>query len=165
MKKKEVYWFIGTIALILVLNLVVYGINGFKSEAVIDINIHDTYYVISNLHFTVLTAVFICFLVYSIRSLREHFKNLSANLILILSTILLIVVLNGIGSMVDSFIQQDSGWAIYPPLSATNLEQSPGNTAGKHGSLLTIIFISKIVLLVFLPYFGFKTGQHFKTEA
>ncbi len=162
MKSKEIYFLFGTITLILILNLLLYGIDGFKSDAVIDINVHDTYYVISNFEFILMLGVGVFFGVYLIRVLINKFKNLTANLVLMISIILLSLVITGISSMLDAFIKQTSGWTIYPPLSAQDIERDIQPIESNLDLLASVLFYTKIILLVFLAYCGFKTGKNYK---
>ena len=149
----------------LILNTVIFGIEGLKSDSTFDINIHDTYFVIANFHFILLIGVLVFFGIYLVRTLRKNFKNLTTNLILMISTIILIVIINGISSIVENLIQQSSGWTIYPPLSAgIALEQIEQEAKLKNNNLNIIsnlILIIQISLLVFLAYCGFNTGTKF----
>lgn len=144
------------------MNFVLFGTDGFKSDSILDLNIHDTYFVIANVHFVLLFSVLIFFGVYLFRTLKRNFKNLTANLILMISTILLILVLIGIDSIVDALIQQTSSWTIYPPLSAgenkTEIEPKESNFE----ILANVLFLIQILLLIFLTYCGFKTGRNYK---
>nr|WP_288932113.1 hypothetical protein [uncultured Allomuricauda sp.] len=81
MKKKETFWILGTICFILIIILWIFGIDGLTLESVTDINVHDTYYVIANIHLIVLLTTLVFFGVYLIRMLKRNFKNLTANLI------------------------------------------------------------------------------------
>lgn len=164
LRKKEIFWLIGTIILVLILNTLIFGIDGLKSDSTLDINIHDTYFVIANFHFILLLGVLVFFGIYLIRTLRRNFKNLTANLILMISTILLILTLNGINTIVDNFIQQTSGWTIYPPLSAgmEQIEQEIEPKKNNFGILSSVLFYTQIILLIFLAYCGFKTGLNFR---
>ncbi len=104
--------------------------------------------------------------IYLVRTLRGNFKNLTANLILIISTILLIVILNGISAIVENFVQQTSGWTIYPPLSdGDGIEQMEQEVEPKESSFVILssaLFYIQIILLIFLAYCGFKTGLNYK---
>lgn len=165
MKRKEIFWLIGTTILVLILNALIFGKDGLKPDATLDINIHDTYFVFANFHFILLLTVLLFFGIYLIRSLCRNFKNLTANLILLISTIILIIIINGFSAIVENIIQQSSGWTIYPPLSAgIDLEQIEQEANLKNNSLNIIsnlILIIQILLLVFLAYCGFKTGIRF----
>ena len=77
----------------LVLTLILFGIDGLNIDSTFDINIHDTYFVIANVHLVLLLFVFIFFKVYLIRVVLNEFKNITANLVLIIATLLIAVVL------------------------------------------------------------------------
>ncbi|WP_452225822.1 hypothetical protein [Lacinutrix cladophorae] len=162
MRKKEIFWLIGTTILVLILNTLIFGIDGLKSDSTLDINIHDTYFVIANFHFILLLAVLVFFGIYLVRTLRKNFKNLTANLILIISTILLILVLIGIDSILDAFIRQTTSWTIYPPLSAGEIEPEIEPKENNLEILSSVLFYTQILLLIFLAYCGFKTGRNYK---
>ncbi|MGS2727903.1 hypothetical protein ACU8DI_14935 [Psychroserpens sp. BH13MA-6] len=166
MRKKEIFWLIGTTIIMLILNTLIFGIDGLKSDSTLDINIHDTYFVIANFHFILLLGVLVFFGIYLVRTLRRNFKNLTANLILMISTILLILILNGISTIVDNLIQQTSGWTIYPPLSAEQaieqIEKEIEQKENNFGILSSVLFYTQIILLILLAYCGFKTGLNYK---
>ncbi len=162
MKTKELYWLLGTTTLIPLMNLLFYGIDGFNSDSVVDINVHDTYYVISNFEFMFILGVGIFFGVYLVRTLINKFKNLTSNLILMISIILLILALIGISSMLDAFIKQTSGWTIYTPSSTQNIRPEIEPRESNLELLANVLFYTQIVLLIFLAYCGFKTGRNYK---
>ena len=150
----------------LILNTLIFGIDGLKSDSILDVNVHDTYFVIANFHFILLLGVLVFFGIYLFRTLRRNFKNLTANLILMISTILLIIILNGISTIVENFIQQTSGWTIYPPLNTgegmEQIEQEIEPTGNNFGILSSILFYTQILLLIFLAFSGFKSGRNYK---
>ena len=149
MSRKEIIWLVGTAGLFLVLTLILFGIEGFNINSTFDINIHDTYFVIANVHLVLLLFVFIFFTVYLLRVVRNRFKNITANLILIIVTILVAAVLGKTIGMLDFF----SG----PP----NNESVVGNALK---IISRILFIVQIGLLVLLAYSGFKTGRNYNAE-
>lgn len=85
---------------------------------------------------------------------------------MIIATILLSVVIEGISTTVDNFAQLYSGWTIYPPLSAgegmEQVEQKIKPKENYFGILSSVLFYTQILLLIFLAYSGFKTGQNYK---
>ncbi|MGB2759517.1 MAG: hypothetical protein WBC58_06130 [Maribacter stanieri] len=149
MSRKEIIWLVRTAGLFLVLTLILFGIDGFNSDSTFDINIHDTYFVIANVHLVLLLFVFIFFTVYLLRAVRNRFKNITANLILIIVTILVAAVLGKTIGMLDFF----SG----PP----NNESVVGNALK---IISRILFTVQIGLLVLLAYSGFKTGRNYNSE-
>tara|TARA_R110000868_G_scaffold410880_1_gene700700 strand:- start:2100 stop:2606 length:507 start_codon:yes stop_codon:yes gene_type:complete len=152
LKRKEIYWLIGTIGLVLILALIIFGIDGFKTDSTFDINIHDTYFVIANFHFIPLIFVFTFFIVYLIRTIRRNFKNITANLILMIVTILFVLVLGKTIGILDFF-----GGSPYNETFTQN--KSP---VGDLSSILSkVMFAFQIGLLILLAYCGFKTGRNY----
>lgn len=88
-------------------------------------------------------------MVYLIRTVRNLLKTKMANLVLITTTIVFVVVLGKPIVMLDLF----SG----PP----NNESLAGNTLK---IISHILFTAQLVLLVALAYFGFRTGQNYYIE-
>jgi heme/copper-type cytochrome/quinol oxidase subunit 1 len=140
----------------------IFGIDGLKFDSTLDIKVNDTYFLIANSHFILVFGVLVFFSIYLIRTLLGNFQNLTTNLILMISTILLIIILNEINTMAEVFVQQTSGWTIYPPLSAGNgIEQTAHQNESKennYGIVSSVLFYLQILLLIFLAYCGFKTG-------
>ncbi|MBT8180511.1 MAG: hypothetical protein KJO53_02870 [Eudoraea sp.] len=152
MKRKEFFWFIGTIGLALIITLVLFGLDGFNPDSTFDINIHDTYFVIANIQMVPLIMIFTFFIIYFIRTIIQRFKNITTNLILIIATILFAIVLGKTIGILDSFNRPTNHTEIL-------IDKNPV------GDTLTIlsnsIFIIQIGLLLLLLYSGFKTGQNF----
>lgn len=48
MIKKELLLLLGTLVLIFIVNIIIFGFNGLIFETTFDINFHDTYIVIEN---------------------------------------------------------------------------------------------------------------------
>jgi len=152
LKRKEIYWFVGTIVLVLILILAIFGLDGFKTDTTLVINIYDTYFVISNLHFITLIFVFSFFTIYLLRTIRRNFMNVVANLMLIIITILFVLVLGKTIETLDFFSE---------PLNkgALPLHKNPVGTVMRRLSTSTFAF--QIGLLILLAYCGFKTGQNY----
>ncbi|WP_452219625.1 hypothetical protein [Lacinutrix salivirga] len=159
---KELLWLIGMSLLVMLINGLSFGVDLFTPKSVTNINIHDTYLVIANVHLACVISTLIIFGVYLIRIIVNKFKNLTVSIIFMSATIVLILILTDINSILDSLIQQTSGWTIYPPLSAGEIE--PENLPQKNDFSMfsTIINILQLVLLILLAFSGFKTGQHYK---
>ncbi len=151
MKHKEIFWLIGTVLFVLILNFLLFGIDGFKSEPNIDINIHDTYFVIANFHFILLLSMLIFFVVYLLRMLRRNFKNLTANLIFMVTGLLNIWFLTGIISIINSYIEVTE-------ITEYNLPF----TNNMFNNVATILYLIQLIIVVLIVYSGFKTGQNYK---
>ncbi|MCP4055333.1 MAG: hypothetical protein GY739_20290 [Mesoflavibacter sp.] len=157
MRKKETFWLIGTTSFILILILWIFGIDGLKSDSVTDINVHDTYYVIANIHMIILITTLIFFGVYLIRMLRRNFKNLTANLIFMISNITLILIFTFLISLVNS-IREIPGSTEYPPLSGGIVENAGNGWNNAYYILLGI----QLILIILLSISGIKTGMNYK---
>lgn len=169
MKKKELFWFLGTCGLSAFFSILTIGKSGFNLDSTLDINIHDTYLVFSKFHLILPILILTFFCIYVLRTFRRNFRNLIANLILILSTIFLIVLLNGVSSIIDSIISENSGWTIYPPLSAgidiptiEEIEKEERPLVHMFRIFSKIALLTQVLLLILLTYCGFKSGQNFK---
>ena len=135
----------------LILNFILFGVDGFKPESNTDINIHDTYFVIANFHFILLLSVLIFFSVYLIRMLRRSFKNLTANLIFMISGLLIIWVLTGMISIVNSYIGVTDTTEYNLPV-----------TNNMFDNVSTILYLTQIIIVGLIAYSGFKTGRNYK---
>lgn len=166
MKRKEIYWILGAIVLSIILTFLLFGIHGFtSSDSTLDINIHDTYYVFAYFHLSIIVLILVFFLVYLSRSIRTSFKNLTANLVLMISTIFLILVLMVIGSILDRIVFQYSGQTVYPSLSTVDgipeIEEEIVKIKNIATMLSNTTLIIQLLLTVLLAYCGFKTGLNY----
>ena len=152
------YWLLGTLGLVFVLTILLFGVDGFKMDSTLDINIHDTYFVIANFHCIVILFVATFFWVYFFRSIRMKFKNPVANLVFLIS-IVLAVLLN---SEIISFLK-----AIHYPRN--DFDNSANEIGRNEVAVIMAIFAKvlfgiQIVLLTLLTYVGFKTGRNYKLK-
>lgn len=158
MRKKETFWLIGTISFLLILLIGIFGIEGLKSDAVTDINVHDTYYVITNIHLIIPIITLTFFSVYLVRMLRWNFKNLIANLIFMISDITMILIFTFLISLASS-LREIPEATIYPPLSGIqNIEQA-GNG---WNNAYYILFSIQPILIIMLVMSGVITGLNYK---
>lgn len=134
MKTKEIYWPFGISFLIVILYIFTFGLDGLLSNTLLDINIHDTYYVISQTHLLLLIFILIFWLVYLVRMLVNRFQKLMINLIFMIANSFLIFILVRFSSMSDQF----------------------GSLVFNIG-LVTIVFLISLLGLA-----AFKTGQAYQ---
>jgi hypothetical protein len=151
-----------TIIFILLIYFLIFGKEGFKSESTFDLNTHDTYLVISNIHFIFTLSILLFFGVYLVRSLNTKFKNLIVNIILMISTILLIITLMNIFPFIEIINEKKSGWTINPPLSVNDLKIEKKIEKNNIRILSYIIFIFQLLLVMFLVYLVFITRRNFR---
>lgn len=161
MNKKEIFWILGITAVILSIYILTFGIQGFKGSTTLDINVHDTYFLISNFHFIVLLSIISFFIIYFIRALKWRFKNLTVNVVLMISIILLIIVLTETYSFIDNVVQENSGWTIYPPLSASDIKVEDKVEVKSFYNSSIIVLCLQTFLLLFLTFLGFKIGRNY----
>ncbi|SHN08363.1 hypothetical protein [Polaribacter sp. KT 15] len=151
MKRKEILWLIGTAIFVLIINFSLFGVDGFKSESVTDINVHDTYFVIANIHFIFPLSILIFFSVYLIRMLKQNFKNLTANMIFVISGVLSIWILTGMISFVNSYI------------GVTETTEYNLTVTNKiFDNVSTVLYSLQIIIVGLIVYSGFKTGRYYK---
>ncbi|AQS93166.1 MULTISPECIES: hypothetical protein [unclassified Polaribacter] len=151
MKRKEIFWLIGTAIFVLIINFSLFGVDGFKSESVTDINVHDTYFVIANIHFILPLSILIFFSVYLIRMLKQNFKNLTANMIFVISGVLSIWILTGMISFVNSYI------------GVTETTEYNLTVTNKiFDNVSTVLYSLQIIIVGLIVYSGFKTGRNYK---
>jgi len=141
---------------ILIIHFAIFRKNGLQTDAVIDINIHDTYFVITSSHFILMFSILIFFGVYSVRMVRRNFKNITANLIFMIANILMILLLFQTFKMIGSVVEV--------PTTLEDLTLSDGTKNGLK-IFSNALFVIQILLLVLLSYIGFKTGVNYKQSA
>lgn len=103
MKKKELYWLFGTLIGVVILNILLFGVEVLQLTGSFDINIHDTYFVISNFHLLIWVAGWVFFVIYLIRMLRSGYRNITANLIFIISGLFCIMILSFVIKPLDQY--------------------------------------------------------------
>ncbi len=135
MKKRELFWILGTVTAVILTQFLLFGKQGFVMDGTVDINVHDTYLIFPSYNIFLLLVSLFFFVVYLGRILRRGFKNKTVNLVLIIAAIVLIVVVNGIHFILESLLLN---------------------------TLSTVLFYIQIALLVLLAFIGFKTGQYHK---
>ncbi|MAZ28546.1 MAG: hypothetical protein CL868_15910 [Cytophagaceae bacterium] len=91
MKIKEIIWFTSVLMLGLIITVVFFGFDDLISNASIDLNIHDTYFVMEGLSFLLMLITLLFFWIYLIRMLVVNFKILTVNIVFLLSAILILL--------------------------------------------------------------------------
>lgn len=89
---KELLWFCLPISLAFLFTILLFGITVF-SENVIDINVHDTYFVLSPYIFIFLLILFTGYVVYLIRLFKPKSANNISNSIFIFYNLMTIVII------------------------------------------------------------------------
>lgn len=149
--KKEIYTFLFTLLLVIGF---FYGPSEFKDfdlTSNIDINIHDTYFVIPTLHLFAVWAILVFFFVYLLRMLRRNFKNLTANVVFMISGLLGVWILTGMITIINSYIGVTETTEYNLPV-----------TNNMFDNISTILYLTQIIIVGLIAYSGFKTGRNYK---
>ena len=154
--RKEIYWLTGVILLIIILKFTILG-KDFSNDSVIDMNLHDTYFVIEKFHLFLFISNLIFFTVYLIRMFSSNFKNIIANLIFLISNICTIICITQLISFIESVSVIPSS-VEYPPLSGGTIEVN-GND---FGFFITTLITLQIVLIFFQSFVSYKTAINYK---
>ncbi len=153
--KKELFWGLGITVFILCFNFGFLGLDSLSKNSITDINIHDTYLVISKFYFFILFAVGIFFWVYLVRMLRNRFKNLTVNVAFMVAAVLMIIV--NIYALLFLNILNDN-----PEKVQNALASDPVSDA--MNIMFYVVLTLQVFLLIFLTYCGFKTGVHYQNN-
>jgi len=150
MKKKELYWLVGTLLGVVVINVLLFGVEVLKLTGSLDMNVHDTYFVVSNGHLFMLTAGWVFFWVYLVRMLRSGYRNITANSIFIVSGIFCIIIL----SLVMKPLNE------YAPSTGAGAHNLPINEDILNGFSLALSII-RIGIIALVVYTMIKTRKKY----
>lgn len=155
--KKEIIYLIVTLLLGYFLNVLFFGKNALSFSQTLDINIYDTYFVFQSVAVVIFIIVLTIFLLYLVRTIWFRFQNNWANIIAVVATIAMLVSVDSLVSMIDSF-------------AALSLENTVGSLSNytdsskemsaflNNTSLIAKIF--QACLLLILVFFSFKIGSN-----
>lgn len=150
MKKKELYWLVGTLLVAVIINVFLFGIGVLQLTGSFDINVHDTYFVISNSHLLLLTAAWVFFWVYLVRMLLSKFRNITANSIFIINGVFCIIILSLV-------IKPLNEYALSTGAGAHNL---PINEGILNGFSLALS-ITRIIIIGLVVFAMMKTRKQY----
>lgn len=151
--KKEIIYLIVTLLLGYFLNVLFFGKNALIFSQTLDINIYDTYFVFQSVAVVIFIIVLTIFLLYLVRTIWFRFQNNWANIIAVVATIAMLVSVDSLVSMIDSFAA----------LSLENIVGSLSNYTDSSKEMSAFLnntsLIAKIFqacLLLILVFFSFK---------
>ena len=140
----------------------VFGLTNLKTESVLDINVHDTYFVIEKTEFLPLFSLICLFFIYLIRIIIQKFKNRLTLWIYSTINLILLITFPYILSFALS-ITVNSGWTVYPPLSAL---ESQNEVKESSLDLIYPVIYGVYIVLMFLAGLGiFKLGKLYNGTA
>ena len=142
---KESYWIFGAVASVLIISWLLGG-NLLSTESV-DIQLHDTYLVATPIQWLAFLSITVLFSIYLIRVILNS-KRLSLHLALLVFTLMLFVTVLYLRSI---YVAAHSGWVVYPPLSAMQVDPGSGFRIVK-----TLSLVLCIGLLLFSGFLSWK---------
>lgn len=157
MDRKERYWLAGTLLFVIGLEALLFGAKMFRSDASLDINIHDTYIIITNDFFLFLCATLVFFCLYLVRMLQGSFKNVAVNLIFIGANISFILMLTLFISWINTIVEIPKTTEL-----STFGDGQVGNQGSGWGLAYSILFGIQITLIALLVLSCIKTGANLK---
>lgn len=154
MKGKELIFLLMLIVSLLVLPMYSIGWEALHPESQIDVNIHDTYFIIPTLPAICVYIVFIIFSIYLFRALLQKFRNKIANLILIVSTMTLILIFTFLICLFRLWESTSSGYSS----STEGIATTQGNV-WNFGFWMGLGI--QLALIIVLAVTAYKTGRLF----
>lgn len=134
----------------------------FDSDArgvFLDLQMHDTYFVISRA--TIIPPVFLLltFVLYFIKEIRKRFSRKVPNTIVLVSGLLLIILLAFVNKSII-ILGTNYGWTAYPPLSMIPESGPEGATLNPFAArLANALTVLQIMVTVALLYVVFHWGR------
>ena len=160
--KKEILYFLSSIFITLIVFHFVFGLTNLKTESVLDINVHDTYFVIEKTEFLPLFSLVCLFFIYLTRIIIQKFKNRLTLWIYSTINLILLITFPYILSFALS-ITVNSGWTVYPPLSA--LESQNEVKESSLDLIFPVIYGVYIILMLLTGLGIFKLGKLYNGTA
>ena len=157
----ELIWFTLMLALCIIIYIMIFGFINFKLGRY-DVNLLDTYFVFTS--GSIISIIFLPLFFFSlfIRAIFYKFKNNLTNILLIGTTALMILIITMAMKEASKLNFVESGWVIYPPLSALTQE----NTASQNSNVdifSGILIAAQMFLILILVAVCVKTGRNKST--
>lgn len=133
----------------------VFGVDLLMVDSTLDINIHDTYFVISSYH--IVSSVFAVSLFYVtlFLAILKRFHLLFLNILLAFTTIYMLYLLQSVYTMVNS-LSVEQGTTLYPPLSGGPIIQK----SNFYYYFQNAIMVAQCLLILIVGYTGYRTGKN-----
>ena len=153
--KKEILWILASLLIAIISSLLL----GFDGNSSIDINIHDTYFVLER--WTVITLLFCLSLsiIFVVRCFAFRFRRIPANVILLMALAGLVYIFWILSNL---FSGLNSGWTVYPPLSSIPGEGQPEREV--FSQLPMAVDITLVLLNMGLMTVAYVTGLKMKNR-
>ena len=148
--RNELIWLLSIIVATTAIIVTVFGKEDLFSNT-LDINIHDTYYVIESLNTFLGIGALLVFVVYPLRLFLANFRNRFANFVFLLSNGYLIFLLPFIITIATEFnttFYPDEGHTLYPPVDTLS-----GDSAGQGIEIRSALIILQLLLIITFGYY------------
>lgn len=159
---REMIWIAALFTLALLADFLILKRFSLCSDAV-DVQLHDTYYVIGGFHWVMTIFLLVATSVYLVKEAGTGFKRALPNVVLALLLMGLLFLLHDWHQLLYALQIHRGGWSGYPPLDALPQTEAPAPgpfADGWHGIL------SGLELLIVLGLFllGYRTGKRSQPE-
>lgn len=152
--KTEFYWFLIAITISILLFVSFYGIESIKGEIDLDLNFHDTYFVIKSFSLYFYLLSLLLFLVYLSRMAINRLNNLATNIAFLISAVFFSTQLTSVIILVDK-MTVFSGFTIYPPLSSLGPDSVKGNS---FETLFYVLSALQFLVIASIVFITIRTG-------
>ncbi len=124
----------------------------------IDIQLHDTYYVIGGIEWVVDIFILIATVTYLIKEAKVVYSQILPNVILSVLLIALLFFIFSWHKQLYALQSLQGGWTVYPPLNALPgpVGKEPDSSIGFWNTALMAI---EVLMIVGLFLLGYKTGK------
>lgn len=141
--------------IIIVLIFIAIGLSAIEDSA-LDINIHDTYFVVDNFQMVVLGCVFLFFFIYLIKVLFGNFKNNFDNIAFTVAIVLMIFLISQVTLVFNSLIIHYE--EMIPSLQNTS---SVGSTTKDTFSVLSnSMLVFQLIFILLGLFVSYKIGRN-----
>lgn len=162
---KELIWAAVMLINCLIFCIASFGLDNFKSGKC-EIHLHDTYLVLSSISILLGLFIFLLFFSLLIRTILYNFRNRITNILLISATALMILLSTLVVQKASKLSFFESGWAIYPPLSALPEEVGQNDISSKFSNIIIVgqLFLISILIIACIKTAKNGPGRKSKTS-
>jgi heme/copper-type cytochrome/quinol oxidase subunit 1 len=156
----EIVWLLGSFTFTILTGFTLFGKTIFNES--IDLNLHDTYFVIQSRHFLISFFVIISFFVYFSKELKYSFcRKIQRSIILLLGFVLIIAAFLPVPVLSFLVSASSNNLTVYPPLSliADNFKTQQESVFSLYKILYTILVTFQLLIIVVMLYVSYRWGR------